>query len=43
MDKDLYLIYINKVGTNHKGEHIFEFLFSNSTNYDWDEIGRAHV
>lgn len=35
--KELYLIYVNKVGTNHKGEHIFEFLFSNSTNYDWDE------
>jgi len=35
--KELYLIYINKVGTNHKGEHIFEFLFSNSVNYDWDE------
>lgn len=35
--KELYLIYINKIGTNHKGEHIFEFLFSDSTNYDWDE------
>ena len=35
--KELYLIYINKVGTNHKGEHIFEFLFSDRTNYDWDE------
>ena len=35
--RELYLIYINKVGTNHKGEHLFEFLFSDSTNYDWDE------
>ena len=35
--KDLYLIYINKIGTNFKGEHIFEFLFSDRTNYDWDE------
>ena len=35
--KELFLIYINKVGTNHKGEHLFEFLFSDSTNYDWDE------
>lgn len=37
MDKELYLIYINKIGTNFKGEHIFEFLFSNKTNLDWDE------
>ena len=35
--KELYLIYINKIGINHKGECIFEFLFSDSTNYDWDE------
>lgn len=35
--KELYLIYINKIGTNFKGEHIFEFLFSDHTNYDWDE------
>jgi hypothetical protein len=35
--KELYLIYINKIGTNFRGEHIFEFLFSDRTNYDWDE------
>lgn len=35
--KELYLIYINKIGTNFKGDHIFEFLFSDRTNYDWDE------
>lgn len=35
--KELYLIYINKIGTNFKGEHIFELLFSDKTNYDWDE------
>jgi hypothetical protein len=35
--KELYLIYINKIGTNFKGEHIFEFLFSDKTNLDWDE------
>jgi len=35
--KDLYLIYINKIGTNFKGEHIFEFLFSDKIDWDWDE------
>lgn len=33
----LKLIYINKIGTNHKGEHLFEFLFSDKTDHDWDE------
>jgi hypothetical protein len=32
-----YLIYINKIGTNFKGEHMFEFLFSDKTDWDWDE------
>jgi hypothetical protein len=35
--KDLYLIYINKIGTTFKGEHMFEFLFSNSIKWEWDE------
>lgn len=34
---DLKLIYINKIGTNYKGEHMFEFLFSDKTDHDWDE------
>ena len=34
---DLKLIYINKIGTNFKGEHMFEFLFSDSLDHDWDE------
>lgn len=33
----MYLIYINKIGTTFKGEHIFEFLFSNSTDWEWDD------
>lgn len=33
----MYLIYINKIGTTFKGEHLFEFLFSNSIEWDWDE------
>jgi hypothetical protein len=38
--KDLYLIYINHVGKNYKGNHIYEFLFSDTTSgidgEDWD-------
>lgn len=33
----MYLIYINRIGTTFKGEHIFEFLFSDSTEWDWDD------
>ncbi len=33
----MYLIYINKIGTTFKGEHLFEFLFSNSTEWEWDD------
>jgi hypothetical protein len=33
----MYLIYINRIGTTYKGEHIFEFLFSNSVEWEWDE------
>jgi hypothetical protein len=34
---ELKLIYINKIGTNFKGEHMFEFLFSDRTDHDWEE------
>ena len=33
----MYLIYINRIGTTFKGEHIFEFLFSHSVEWDWDD------
>jgi hypothetical protein len=33
----MYLIYINRIGTTFKGEHIFEFLFSESTDWEWDD------
>lgn len=33
----MYLIYINRIGKTFKGENIFEFLFSNSTDWEWDE------
>ena len=36
--KDLYLIYINYVGKSYKGNHIYEFLFSDTTeNIDGEE------
>jgi hypothetical protein len=38
--KDLYLIYVNHVGKNYKGNHIYEFLFSDTTSgidgEEWD-------
>ena len=33
----MYLIYINRIGTTFKGEHIFEFLFSSSVEWEWDD------
>ena len=33
----MYLIYINRIGKTFKGEHMFEFLFSNSTDWEWDD------
>ena len=34
----MYLIYINRIGTTFKGEHIFEFLYSpNSIDWEWDD------
>lgn len=33
----MFLIYINRIGTTFKGEKIFEFLFSDSTDWEWDE------
>lgn len=37
MEKEMYLIYINRIGTTFKGENIFEFLFSDSIDWEWDE------
>jgi hypothetical protein len=33
----MYLIYINRIGKTFKGENMFEFLFSDSTEWEWDE------
>lgn len=36
--KDLYLIYVNKVGKNYKGYYIYEFIFSDTlVNIDGEE------
>jgi hypothetical protein len=38
--KDLYLIYVNRVGKDYKGNYLYEFLFSDTTQNidgdDWD-------
>lgn len=38
--KDLFLIYINMVGKDYKGDYLYEFIFSDTTNDidgdDWD-------
>ena len=38
--KDFYLIYVNHVGKDYKGNYIYEFIFSDTINgidgYDWD-------
>lgn len=33
----MYLVYINRIGTTFKGENIFEFLYSNSIDWEWDD------
>jgi hypothetical protein len=47
---ELFLIYVNMVGKDYKGNYIYEFIFSDSTkNIDGDEwdtfpaSGRPHV
>jgi hypothetical protein len=40
MDKELFLIYVNEVGKTWEDQHIYEFLFSDTTKnvdgVDWD-------
>jgi hypothetical protein len=36
--KDLFLIYVNMVGKDYKGDYLYEFIFSDTTkNIDGDE------
>ena len=32
-----YLIYVNELGPNYKGENIYEFIFSDTLNDIWGE------
>ena len=32
-----YLIYVNELGPNYKGDNIYEFIFSNNTKDIWGE------
>jgi hypothetical protein len=32
-----FLIYVNKLGSNYKGENLYEFIFSDSVNDVWGE------
>lgn len=38
--KDLFLIYVNKIGKDYKDNYLYEFIFSDTTNNidgdDWD-------
>jgi hypothetical protein len=40
--KDLFLIYVNKIGKDYKGNYVYEFIFSDTTkDVDgefWDEV-----
>jgi hypothetical protein len=33
-----YLIYVNELGPNYRGDNIYEFIFSNTTNDIWGEM-----
>ena len=33
----MYLIFVNKLGSNYKGENLYEFIFSDSVNDIWGE------
>jgi hypothetical protein len=36
--KDLFLIYVNKIGKDYKGNYVYEFIFSDTTeNIDGEE------
>ena len=38
MEEDLFLIYVHKIGFDHKSKHFYEFIFSDSIdNIDGDE------
>lgn len=43
--KDLFLIYVNQIGKDYKGNYVYEFIFSDSTkNVDgdgWDAVPAA--
>lgn len=43
--KELYLIYVNVIGEDYKGNHHYEFIFSDSTKNidgdDWDVVPAA--
>ena len=32
-----FLIYVNKLGSNYKGENLYEFIFSENINDAWGE------
>ena len=32
-----YLIYVNELGPNYKGDNIYEFIFSDSSENIWGE------
>jgi hypothetical protein len=37
-----YLIYVNELGPNYKGDNIYEFIFSDTLDEIWENLGNPN-